>query len=155
MDANRFDGLTRAMGAKCSRRWAPVTALGAALATTPVVARCREDGGACKKGGQCYSGLCAPPTGSTAKGGVCCTPACSGRVCGGDGCGGSCGECTAPATCGGGATAGSCGTPGTVCTPSGEACDPNALVMTCCSKICQRDGYEGKECPNGDPDCCL
>jgi hypothetical protein len=27
--------------------------------------------------------------------------------------------------------------------------------VNCCSKICQRDGYEGKACPGGDPYCCL
>ena len=162
MDGTQFDALTKRLSGMPSRRQVVkglggglAAAFGATLATNPAVADCRDDGADCKKGGQCCSGLCARVAGAPAnEKGACCTPACPDQMCGDDGCGGSC-ECLAPATCGGGGTPGTCGTPTEECTPSGTACDPNAFVVPCCSKVCQRNGYQDKDCPGGDPHCCL
>jgi hypothetical protein len=163
MDGTRFDALTKRLTGMPSRRQVVkglggglTVALGAILATSPAAAGCRDDGSDCKKGGQCCSGICFLPDGAPAnQKGACCTPACPDQMCGDDGCGSSC-ECLAPATCGGGGTPGMCGTSGGGgCTPNGTACDPNAFEVTCCSKICQRDGYEGKACPGSAPYCCL
>jgi hypothetical protein len=162
MDGTRFDALTKRLSGMPSRRQVIkglggglAAAFGATLATNPVAAACRHDGGVCKKSAQCCSGHCARVAGAPAKEkGACCTPTCPEQQCGDDGCGGSC-TCLAPATCGGGGTPERCGTPPDTCTPSGTACDPNAFVVTCCSKVCQRDGYQDKDCPGGDPHCCL
>jgi hypothetical protein len=140
MGATWFDVLTKRLSGMPSRRQVVkglggglAAAFGATLATNPAAADCRDDGADCKKGGQCCSGLCARVAGAPAN---------------------SC-ECLAPATCGGGGTPATCGTPTEECTPSGTACDPNAFVVPCCSKVCQRNGYQDKDCPGGDPHCCL
>src|SRR5215213_4402439 len=99
MSQDRFDGLTRSLGAAASRRGLGCVLAGVlvALASTAFGPRAVEAKKQRKKKKRKRS-----QTGN-------CTANCAGKVCGDDGCGGLCGSCPAAQLCqpGGGA----CGCP--------------------------------------------
>jgi len=166
MDGQRFDDLTRALGATRSRRQvlralagaAAAALTGAAHRRPAAAADCGRDGepcGCCRGGLTCTNGTCCPD--ERACNGACCP---SGHRCEGGACvrsgggGGSPGGCPAgQANCAGpgcvdlSADPANCGACGNACPPSTNPCQ----VAVCANGICGfGPGNEGAPCDDGN-----
>jgi hypothetical protein len=159
MDQDRFDGLTRALGAAASRRSIGRALAGGGLGALFAAMFGVRDSDAKKKRRKKRKkqNIQQLPAG--------CAPNCADRSCGNDGCGGSCGECGGDQNCRGGSCcapeplnvtcAGRCGTWTNTCGQLVE-CPACAAGQQClsngsCAQICG----PGTTCPSHCLGCSL
>ena len=152
MDGARFDGLTRALAARRSRRWATrglMTLAGAWLAL-PRSAQAHYPGAAVPGGFCAAHDQCAPVAAdvgwASCRGGVCCLVKGSSCIHDGECCDGE--ACLAPGVCGGAGASGLF--PGAWCPAGGNACSTHPLLGPV-SPVCADNGLW----EDGPTNCCF